>query len=102
MTVEKKLRLPFSDPYKVDIQIRIQPATEGFDAYVKSDYSSEHPLVINITKDDVRDLNDELHTALEQVRVSFDSSRFGLGIGCLPIRKSLLTGQLRLGAIYRP
>jgi hypothetical protein len=75
MTVEKKARLPFADPFKVQIQIRIQPTKEGFAGYIKSEYSSEHPLIINLTHQDVNDLSSELHKALEEVRKSFDSGQ---------------------------
>lgn len=79
MTVEKKLSLPFADPFKVNIQIRIHRTEEGgFVGYIQSDYSSEHPLIISLTETDVIDLSDELHNALEQVRISFESSQGAL------------------------
>jgi hypothetical protein len=72
MTVEQKLRLPFNDNYSVDVQIRIKKAENVYTAYIQGGVGAEHPFLIGIKEEDVRELNSELQESLQKVHSYFD------------------------------
>lgn len=79
MPIEKILRLPFNDNFLVDVQIRIKASNNGYKAYVQGGVGSENPFDINITKNDVVDLNSQLQEVLQEVHSYFDPDNPSIG-----------------------
>jgi CHAT domain-containing protein len=79
MPIEKILRLPFDDNFSVDVQIRIKKSDNGYKAYVQGGVGSENPFDINITPNDVVDLNSQLQEVLQKVHSYFDPDDPSIG-----------------------
>jgi hypothetical protein len=73
MPLEQKVSLPLVDNFSVDIQIRIQPRGREYQGYIQTDYSDWCSFPIQLTTQDVKDLNTELQRAIEFVSSSFET-----------------------------
>ncbi len=80
MVLQQTLSLPLTDNFKVNVQIRIQHYGRKYQAYIQTDDSDWYSFSIQLTQDDVRELNAELQRAIEQVSGYFEldsyNSRF--------------------------
>ena len=74
MPLEQTLRLPLVNNFPVNIQLRIQPYGRTYQAYIQTDYSDWYSFPIQLTQDDVKELNAELQRAIEQVSGYFEDS----------------------------
>lgn len=72
MPLQQILGLPLNDNFTVNAQIRIQPYGRTYLAFIQTDYSDWYSFPIQLTRDDVRELNAELQRVIEQVSHYFE------------------------------
>jgi len=72
MPLEQIAQLPLADNFSVNVQLRIQPNGRAYMAYIQSDYSDWYSFPMQLTQQDVRDLNTELQQAIENVSDNFE------------------------------
>lgn len=72
MALQKTLGLPLNDNFSVNAQIRIQSYGSSYIAYIQTDDSDWYSFPIQLTRDDVRELNAELQLVIEQVSQYFE------------------------------
>src|SRR5260370_36764688 len=78
MVLQQTLSLPLTDNFKVNVQIRIQHYGRKYQAYIQTDDSDWYSFSIQLTQDDVRELNAELQRAIEQVSGYFELDSYNV------------------------
>jgi hypothetical protein len=74
MPLEQTSRLPFTDNFAVHVQLRISSSGSGYLADISADWSNWHRFHIELTTQDVAELNTELQQAVEQVSGNLEMS----------------------------
>ena len=67
MPFEQTTRLPFTDNFPVQVQIRITSNGSGYEADICADWSNWYRFRIGLKPQDIAELNSELQQAIEQV-----------------------------------
>ncbi len=73
MPLQQTVRLPLANTFSVNIQLRIQPYGRTYQAYIQADNSDWYSFAIQLTQDDIKELNAELQHTIEQVSGYFEA-----------------------------
>ncbi len=73
MPLQQTLGLPLANKFSVNVQIRIQQYGRAYQAYIQTDYSDWYSFSIQLTPEDIKELNAELQRAIEQVSGYFEA-----------------------------
>src|SRR5947209_15849401 len=73
MPLQQTVGLPLANKFSVNVQIRIQRYGRAYQAYIQTDFSDWYSFSIQLTPEDIKELNAELQRAIEQVSGYFEA-----------------------------